>query len=127
PRWVKVVEMRPTTLKGRQITHHSVAYLVQPNDPESVNTNLITFRRIDPADVGSMNSMLMEWAVGKGYDLYRPVTGKLLLPGSKISWDTHIHAVGEEVTDSVEIGLWFYPKGQEPKHRTYLVGFQASK
>jgi hypothetical protein len=71
--------------------------------------------------------MLMEWAVGKGYDLYRPDTGKLLLPGSKISWDTHLHAVGEDVTDSVEIGIWFYPKGQEPKHRTYLVGFQAMK
>src|SRR6266699_6585619 len=40
--------------------------------------------------------MLMEWAIGKGYDLYHPNTGKLLLPGSQISWDIHIHAVGQE-------------------------------
>ena len=67
----------------------------------------------------------MEWAVGKGYDLYRPNTGKLLLPGSQISWDVHIHAVGEEIRDHVELGVWLYPKGQEPKYRTYLTGFQA--
>jgi hypothetical protein len=66
---------------------------------------------------------LMEWAIGKGYDLYRPDTGKLVLPGEKISWDEHIHAVGEEITGGSEIGLWFYPKGQEPKHRSYLIGF----
>jgi hypothetical protein len=69
----------------------------------------------------------MEWAIGKGYDLYRPDTGKLLLPGSQISWDIHYHAVGEEVRDNVQIGIWLYPKGQEPKYRTYLTGFQAIK
>ena len=67
----------------------------------------------------------MEWAVGKGYDLYRPNTGKLLLPGAQVSWDVHIHAVGEEIRDDVELGIWLYPKGEEPKYRTYLMGFQA--
>jgi hypothetical protein len=65
----------------------------------------------------------MEWAIGKGYDLFRPDTGKLIVPGEKISWDQHIHAVGEEVTAGSEIGIWFYPKGQEPKKRSYLIGF----
>jgi hypothetical protein len=67
----------------------------------------------------------MEWAVGKGYDLYRPDSGKLLMPGAQVSWDVHIHAVGEQIRDNVELGIWLYPKGQEPKHRTYLTGFQA--
>ena len=65
----------------------------------------------------------MEWAIGKGYDLFRPGTGKLLVPGEKISWDQHIHAVGEEITSGSEIGIWFYQKGEEPKKRSYLVGF----
>jgi len=69
----------------------------------------------------------MEWAIGKGYDLYNPNTGKLILPGSKISWDIHYHAVGEDIRDDVEIGIWLYPKGQEPKYRTYLTAFQAIK
>ncbi len=119
PRWVKAVEMRPGTAAGRKITHHAVAYLVQ-DDAESVaggsfDANL------------NARAMLMEWAVGKGYDLYRPNTGKLLLPGSQISWDVHIHAVGEEIRDNVELGVWLYPKGEEPKYRTYLTGFQALK
>jgi hypothetical protein len=67
----------------------------------------------------------MEWAIGKGYDLYRPGTGKLLVPGEKIAWDQHIHAVGEEITGGSEIGMWFYPKGQEPKFRSYLVAFSG--
>jgi len=65
----------------------------------------------------------MEWAIGKGYDLYRPGTGKLLLPGEKISWDEHIHAVGEEITAGSEIGIWLYKKGEEPSKRSYLIGF----
>ena len=69
--------------------------------------------------------MLMEWAVGKQYDMYRPNTGKLLVPGAQISWDVHIHAVGEEIRDNVELAVWLYPKGQEPKYRTQLTAFQA--
>ncbi len=45
------------------------------------------------------------------------------MPGEKISWDQHLHAVGEEINGGSEIGLWFYPKGQEPKKRSYLIGF----
>jgi hypothetical protein len=130
PRWVKAVEMRPTNLPGRQIIHHAVAYLVQENDPDLINTGLVPkgggVDNPDQAAAGR-NPELMEWAVGKAYDLYRPGTGKLLLPGSKIQWNVHIHAVGEQITSAPEIGIWLYPKGQEPKNRTYLVGFSAMK
>jgi len=121
PRWVKMVEIRPTNLKARKIVHHAVAYLVLNNDPEAV----APARGGAQANAGAIDArpFLMEWAVGKGYDLYRPGTGKLLVPGEKIAWDQHIHAVGEEITGGTEIGLWFYPKGEEPKHRSYLVPF----
>jgi len=33
PRWVRMVEIRPSNLKGRKILHHSVAYLILNNDP----------------------------------------------------------------------------------------------
>jgi hypothetical protein len=128
PRWVKMVEIRPTNMKGRKIIHHSVAYLVLNNDPDAVNTgtaNGPTNATVD--DLVNRRPMLMEWAIGKGYDLYRPDTGKLLVPGEKISWDHHAHAVGEEITAGAEIGLWFYPKGQEPKHRSHLIGFTGIK
>ena len=44
--------------------------------------------------------LLMEWAVGKSYDVYRPGTGKLLLPGAQIRWELHLHAVGEQISRS---------------------------
>ena len=44
PRWAKLVEIRPTNLKGRKIIHHSIAYLVLNNDPDAVNTGTATAR-----------------------------------------------------------------------------------
>jgi len=124
PRWARLVEIRPTNLKGRRIIHHSIAYLVLNNDPEAVNTGTANGPdRFGGDDLVNRRPQLMEWAIGKGYDLFRPDTGKLMLPGEKISWDQHIHAIGEEITAGSEIGIWFYPKGQEPKKRSYLVGF----
>jgi hypothetical protein len=123
-----MVEIRPTNLKGRRILHHSIAYLVLNNDPEAVNTG--TANSVNNGggsagldDLSVRRPQLMEWAIGKGYDLFREGTGKLLLPGEKISWDQHLHAVGEEITSGSEIGIWLYPKGQEPKKRSYLIAF----
>src|SRR6201989_854489 len=128
PRWVKMVEMRPTNLAGRKILHHSIAYLVLNNDPQAVNTGTATGpRNFAGDDLVNRRPQLMEGPIGKSYDLYRPDTGKLLLPGEKISWDEHVHAVGEEITAGSEIGIWFYPKGQEPKHRSYLIPFTGIK
>jgi hypothetical protein len=125
PRWAKMVEIRPTNLKGRRILHHSIAYLVLNNDPEAVNTGTSSGRSADDDTAALVNRrpQLMEWAIGKGYDLFRPGTGKLIVPGEKISWDQHIHAIGEEITAGSEIGIWFYKKGDEPEKRSYLIGF----
>ena len=123
PRWAKMVEIRPTQMKGRRIVHHSIAYLVLNNDPEAVNTGTANGGVRDFGDLVNRRPQLMEWAIGKGYDLFREGTGKLLMPGEKISWDQHLHAVGEEITSGSEIGIWLYEKGQEPKKRSYLVGF----
>jgi mono/diheme cytochrome c family protein len=126
PRWIKMVEIRPTTLSARKTLHHAVAYQVlNPANVESVNTGTLTGGG-GPAnldDLVNRRPMIMEWAIGKGYDQYREGTGKLIMPGEKISWDQHIHAVGEEIATGSELGLWLYPKGQEPKKRSYLIGF----
>jgi len=123
PHWVRMVEIRPTNLKGRRIIHHSIAYLVLNNDPDAVNTGTANAPDRVAEDPVNRRPQLMEWAIGKGYDLFRPDTGKLILPGEKIAWDQHIHAVGEEITAGSEIGLWFYKKGEEPKKRSYLINF----
>ena len=75
-------------------------------------------------DADSGAGLFMEWAVNKQGELMRANTGKLMLPGSKIRWDIHYSAAGEDITDDVELGIYFYPKGQEPKYRTMLVALQ---
>ena len=136
PRWVKAVEIRPSNLQGRKILHHSIAYhILRPDNVAAVNQGVQVARGVSfsgstalsAADLVNRRPQLMEWAIGKGYDRYMEGTGKLIMPGEKISWDQHIHAAGEEVTSSSEIGLWLYPKGQEPTKRSYLVGFTGLK
>jgi len=131
PRWARMVEIRPSNLQGRKILHHSIAHLILNNDPDAVNRGIASSRRPntpdDPADLINQRPSLMEWAIGKGYDRYPDGTGKLLIPGEKIQWDQHVHAVGEEVTAGSELGIWLFPKGEEPKHRAHLVGFTGLK
>jgi hypothetical protein len=125
PRWIRMVEIRPSNLRARKTLHHSVAYQVlSPDNVQAVNTGIAPGpSSVSADDAVNRRPMIMEWAIGKGYDRYRDDTGKLLMPGEKISWDQHIHAVGEEIPTGSELGIWFYPKGQEPKKRSYLVAF----
>jgi mono/diheme cytochrome c family protein len=119
-RWVRAIEIRPTSVEMRKVTHHALARLEQKEDatmPKELFTN-------DPNVAG--DGLFMEWAVGKNADEMRPDSGRLMLPGSKILWEIHYHAIGEEVKDAqVELAVWFYPKGQEPKHREVLALFNA--
>src|ERR1051326_8775219 len=75
--------------------------------------------------MGTPPGMLMEWAIGKNFDVYRPNSGKLLLPGSHIQWELHLHAVGEQVRDHAELAVYLYPKGETPKYRTRLTLYNA--
>ncbi len=117
PRWVRAIEIRPSTKKGRRITHHALARLQQDDGGDPLKTG--------GDSALETGGLFMEWAVGKQGELMRPNTGKLLMPGSKIIFDIHYHAVGEDITDSVELGIYFYPKGQEPKFRTVLGSFES--
>jgi hypothetical protein len=109
PRWVRAIEVRPGSVKGRKITHHANVELDQV-EPDGTVT------------VGRF----MEWAVGKEGELMRSNTGKLILPGSRIAWDVHYASSDEDVTDTIEMGMYFYPKGQEPKYRQTLLSIGSS-
>jgi hypothetical protein len=117
PRWVRAIEIRPVGKGARRITHHALARLVQTEDmDQALFTN-------DPNVAG--DGLFMEWAVGKAGDEMRPDSGRLMLPGSKITWEMHYHAIGEEISAHTELAVWFYPKGQEPKHREVLAMFNT--
>ena len=115
PRWVRAIEVRPGSVAGRSITHHALVRLTQ-EETDGLAQN-------DVDDNGQpLGGLFMEWAVGKQGEIMRPNSGKLLLPGSMFTWDIHYSSgrEREDVTDTAELGIYFYPKGQEPKYRQVL-------
>jgi hypothetical protein len=122
PRWVRAMEVKPARPESRKVTHHALAYLLQ-NEPGGV-----TALAESAHDHQSNAGLFMEWAVGKVGQIFPADAGKLMLPGSKIRWEIHYHAIGEEIRDNVvELAIYFYPKGFVPKHRTVLRMFDVSR
>ena len=123
PRWVKAIEIRPVGNDALTITHHVLAFLEQDEEqgPMSAGPVVATSR-------GAMggSGLFMEWAVGKAGEIFPDGAGKVMLPGSSIRWEVHMHAMGKLVEDSqVEIGVWFYDKDNEPWNRTRLQFWDA--
>ena len=130
-RWVRAIEIRPSTVKGRKIVHHAIARLQQTEANAAAQP---AADADEPAAAGTGTSaaagsagLFMEWAVGKQGEIMRPNSGKLMLPGSRIVWDIHFSDGKEDVTDVVELGIYFYPKGQEPKYRQSLELWSAGE
>ena len=121
-RWVRAIEIRPTDVKGRKVVHHAIARLNQDESlaPASVRDPDAAVQAADQAAIGGT---FMEWAVGKQGEIMRPGSGKLLLPGARFTWDIHYSNGGEDVNSVVEMGIYLYPKGQEPKFRQTLSSF----
>ncbi len=124
PRWVRAIEMKPAYPDGRRIVHHALAFLLQREEGGMAGLASTAAAIQGGPGVGAV--LFMEWAVGKVGEVFPADAGKLMLPGSQISWEIHMHAIGEEVRDNVvELGVYFYPEGYVPENRTVLNLFQA--
>lgn len=122
PRWVRAIEVKPAKDQDRKIVHHVLAYLLQ--DEQGGVTGLAESAHDHQTNAG----LFMEWAVGKTGQIFPEDAGKLMLPNSRIRWEVHYHAIGQEFNDSqVEMAVYFYPKGFVPKHRTVLRMFDVSR
>jgi hypothetical protein len=53
-RWIRGIEIRPSTVPGGRMTHHALARLQQEEDEDALGAT---------SDIGP--GLLMEWAVGK--------------------------------------------------------------
>jgi hypothetical protein len=124
PRWVRASETKPSVV-GRRIAHHASTYIIRPSTPEAVAAEKAARAGQPGADVvidqrraGSAGEreFFTEWAQGKGGEIYPENVGKLLMPGTKAYFRIHYHAVGEDITDTLEIGWWFHPKDKTPKY-----------
>jgi hypothetical protein len=103
PRWIRAVETRPADLESGYVFHHA-------------NTGL---SRAGSGGGGDDGGGLSSAAVGKRVDMYPADSGKLLLPDDEMSFSMHLFPIGREVVDAqVQIGVWLYPEGEQPKYAT---------
>jgi hypothetical protein len=117
---VRAIEIKPSVPDGRRIVHHVLTYLEQEEEG-------VTGLAGSAQDIQGSAGLFMEWAVGKTGEIFQPDAGKLMLPGSKIRWEVHMYAIGREIKDNqVELGIYFYPRGHVPEHRTVLRMFNVA-
>ena len=81
-RWVRAIEMRPSYPEGRKIVHHALAFLLQ-QEPDGITGLASTAAGVNTG----INPLFMEWAVGKVGEVFAADAGKLMMPGSQISWE----------------------------------------
>ena len=107
-RWVKAMQIKPSNPK---IVHHAVTSVIPP-----AGTDL--------TDSGFVGGEFEEYAVGKYGTMFPENTGRLLPAGSRIAFDMHYFAIGEEAKDRTTLGIVFYPKGYVPKYKITMLSFR---
>jgi hypothetical protein len=109
-RWLMGVETKPT--KGYRVVHHAATFIIH-DDAEEQFTD------------GGQGAFLNEYAVGKNGDVFPEGSGRLIRAGSKINFNLHLHADGEDTPLNMSLALKFYPRGYVPKHsvQTENVGY----
>jgi hypothetical protein len=121
-RWVRAIEIKPVNPEHRKVVHHVLTLL------EQAESGGITNLAHEAHGVQRSAGLFMEWAVGKTGEIFNTDAGKLMLPDSKIRWEVHLHAIGEEMKNvEVELGIYLYPKGVVPERRTVLRMFDVSR
>ena len=92
--WIMAAEIMPS-LEAQPSLHHAHAILRQDGKPGSQRLSAV--------------------AAGKRWDIYPEGVGIRIDPGGgQVSWALHYHPVGNEITDVVKVGVWFYPEGERP-------------
>src|SRR5437773_7644139 len=65
--------------------------------------------------INPQGTFLNEYALGKNGDVFPEGAARLIKAGTKISFNLHLHAIGQETAANVALGLKLYPKGFVPK------------
>lgn len=110
-RYIAAVQIIPT--KGYTVIHHIRTSLVAPTD-DSLHAGQVDAN--GPPSVENMGVFLNEYAIGKGADVFREGSGRLIKAGTKVNVSFHLHPNGKETPVNLALGLKFHPKGYTPKH-----------
>ncbi|TAJ69660.1 MAG: hypothetical protein EPO51_21410 [Phenylobacterium sp.] len=108
-RWMKATTFRVT---DRQVVHHILTGVVTGEAKAG-----------DTASEASWGASLGGYGPGRGSNLQPLDTGVWVPPSGGIAFQNHYTPYGRETTEETQMGIYFYPKGQEPKYvlRTFGI------
>lgn len=108
-RWMKATTFRVT---DRQVVHHILTGVVTGDAKPG-----------DTASEAQWGASLGGYGPGRGSNLQPHDTGVWVPPSGGIAFQNHYTPYGRETTEETQLGLYFYPKGQEPKYvlRTFGI------
>jgi len=107
-RWMKATTFR---VSDRQVVHHILSGTV-PTD-HAGNT----------FSESQWGASLGGYGPGRGSNIQPIDTGVWVPASGGVGFQNHYTPYGKETTEQTQMGLYFYPKGQEPKYvlRTFLI------
>jgi len=108
-RWMKATTFRVT---DRQVVHHILTGVVA-GDVQPGAT----------ASEAQWGASLGGYGPGRGSNLQPVDTGVWVPPSGGVAFQNHYTPYGRETTEETQMGIYFYPKGQEPKYvlRTFGI------
>ncbi len=107
-RWMKATTFR---VSDRQVVHHILTGVV----PADYTGNT--------ASESSWGASLGGYGPGRGSNIQPADTGVWVPASGGIGFQNHYTPYGRETTEKTQMGIYFYPKGEEPKYvlRTFGI------
>ena len=101
-RYIQAIQHRPVGEGSTRVVHHALSFVVDLEE--------------DTQMPSASGHFLVEYASGKGAEVFPEGIGVLLQAGKKLKLDYHLHPVGEQIDAVVELGIVLFPEGEEPEH-----------
>jgi peroxiredoxin len=107
-RWMKATTFRVT---DRQAVHHILTGVVDGQ-----------FKTGDTATETQWGASLGGYGPGRGSNINPDDHGVWVPPSGGVAFQNHYTPYGRETVEKTQMGLYFYPKGQEPKYVLRTMG-----
>jgi mono/diheme cytochrome c family protein len=108
-RWMKATTFR---VSDRQVVHHILTGVVSGD-----------YKVGDEASEAKWGASLGGYGPGRGSNIEPVDTGVWVPPSGGVAFQNHYTPYGRETTETTQMGLYFYKKGEEPKYvlRTFGI------
>ena len=101
-RWMKATAFR---VQNKAVVHHILTGVVTP---DQANTGSATETQ--------WGASLGGYGPGRGSNISPPDMGTWVPPAGGIGFQNHYTPFGKAVTEKTQMGIYFYPKGHDPKY-----------